>query len=94
MERRTEQWLQWKALKEKKKKKKQDADESYEGNIPVTVWQTLSVFGFGGSDVCLACRGNQRGDGLSVLRLVTAPAAILLLAQPTVPLVESRSHVT
>lgn len=44
--------------------------------------------------MCLSCRGNQRGDGLSVSRLVPAPAAILLLAQPTVPLVESRSHVT
>lgn len=43
--------------------------------------------------VC-SCRGNQRGDGLSVSSLVTAPAAILPLAQPTVPLVESRSHVT
>lgn len=72
----------------------QDVDESYEVNVPVTVQRTLSVSGFGGLGVCLSCRGNRRGDGLSVSRLVTAPAAILLLAQPTVPLAESRSHVT
>lgn len=92
MVRHTEELLKWKVLKEKIRTK-QDVDESYEVKIPVAVWQTLSVSGFGGSGVCLSCRGNRRGDGLSVSHLVTAPAAILLLVQPTVPLVESRSRV-
>lgn len=37
-----------------KGEKKQDVDESYEVNIPVTVWQILLASGFGGSGVCLS----------------------------------------